>query len=135
MTEKLARRGVAVPAGFHADPLRTSTVGEVMTRDVITVPTCASPKAVEDVFRAHRHGAFPVVDEHGKLAGLVDSGDLLSLSDGARSVIDVATTDVVTAAPRETLQTVLNRMCCTRSTFASGSTVRMKSISLVQAWP
>jgi CIC family chloride channel protein len=110
MTEKLARRGVAVPAGFHADPLRTSTVGEVMTRDVITVPTCASPKAVEDVFRAHRHGAFPVVDEHGKLAGLVDSGDLLALSDGARSVIDVATTEVVTAAPRETLQTVLNRM-------------------------
>ena len=98
MTEKLARRGVAVPAGFHADPLRTWTVGEVMTRDVVTVPSCASPKEVDDVFRAHRHGAFPVVDEHGKLAGLVDSGDLLALSDGARSVIDVATTEVVTAS-------------------------------------
>ncbi len=110
MTEKLARRGVAVPAGFHADPLRTWTVGEVMTRDVVTVPSGASPKQVEDVFRAHRHGAFPVVDEHGKLAGLVDSDDLLALVDGARSVIDVATTDVVTAAPRETLQTALNRM-------------------------
>ena len=62
------------------------------------------------MFRKHRHGAFPVVDEDGKLAGIVDSGDLLALSDGVRSVIDVATTEVVTAKPRETLQTALNRM-------------------------
>ena len=30
MTEKLARRGVAVPGAFHADPLRTTTVRAVM---------------------------------------------------------------------------------------------------------
>jgi CBS domain-containing protein len=30
MTEKLARRGVAVPAAFHADPLRTTPVRAVM---------------------------------------------------------------------------------------------------------
>jgi CBS domain-containing protein len=110
MTEKLARRGVAVPAAFHADPLRTWTVEEVMTREVVTVRSAACPAEVEEVFRAHRHGAFPVVDDDGTLVGLVDSGDLLALSDGARSVIDVATTEVVTAKPRETLQTALNRM-------------------------
>jgi CBS domain-containing protein len=110
MTEKLARRGIAVPAAFHADPLRTTTVGEVMTSDVVTIPSRARPREIEAVFRTHRHGAFPVVDDEGKVVGVVDSSDLFELSDGARSAIDVATTEVVTAAPRDTLLVALNRM-------------------------
>ena len=110
MTEKLARRGIAVPAAFHADPLRTTTVREVMTTDVVTISSRACPREIEDVFRSHRHGAFPVVDDEGNVVGVIASGDLLELSDGARSAIDVATTDVITGAPRDTLQVALNRM-------------------------
>ena len=44
------------------------------------------------------------------MVGVIASGDLLELSDGARSAIDVATTDVITGAPRDTLQVALNRM-------------------------
>ena len=110
MTEKLARRGIAVPAAFHADPLRTTTVREVMTTDVVTISSRACPREIEDVFRSHRHGAFPVVDDEGNVVGVIASGDLLELSDGARSAIDVATTDVIAGAPRDTLQVALNRM-------------------------
>ncbi len=109
MTEKLSRRGVAVPAGFHVDPLRTATVEEVMSRDVVTLLCDASPSDIADVFRGHRHSTYPVIDRDGRLVGIVDSSDLLERSD-AHSAIDLATTDVVIATPGETLQVALSRM-------------------------
>jgi chloride channel protein, CIC family len=90
MTEKLARRGVMVPAAFHADPLRTTPVSYVMTRDVVTVP---------------------VVDDAGHLVGMVSAVDLIERQlDPGTPITEIATNDLVTVAPTDTLHTSLDLM-------------------------
>ena len=81
-----------------------------MTTDVVTIPSRARPREIEDVFRSHGTARSPSSTTRARWSGSSTSGDLLELSDGARSAIDVATTDVITAAPRDTLQVALNRM-------------------------
>ncbi|MDQ1511155.1 MAG: hypothetical protein QOG50_2999 [Actinomycetota bacterium] len=48
MTEKLTRRGLRVPSEYHADILRTTTVGSVMTASVETVQRDAAVADVAD---------------------------------------------------------------------------------------
>jgi magnesium transporter len=47
-------------------------VGDIMVRDVITIPTIATVLDACEFFISHRLLAFPVVDEEKKLLGIVD---------------------------------------------------------------
>jgi magnesium transporter len=47
-------------------------VGDIMVRDVITVPTAATVLDACEFFMLHRLLAFPVVDEEHRLLGIVD---------------------------------------------------------------
>ncbi|HEX7010006.1 MAG TPA: chloride channel protein [Phycisphaeraceae bacterium] len=82
MTEKIARRGVCVPAEYAADILEQIRVSEVAARQVVTL-------AADDVLAKVRqwinhsgepaasHQGFPVVDASGLLMGVVTRRDLL----------------------------------------------------------
>jgi len=99
---------------------------DVMVSPVITVKPSASVRAVAGIFLEQRISAVPVVDDQGRLAGIVSEGDLMhrveagterqrswwlvgltrdeTLADDyvkahARSVADVMTRDVITIAP------------------------------------
>jgi CBS domain-containing protein len=111
MTEKLTRRGLRVHSDFEVDPLRTTTVSEVMTRDVRTLPPDETITRARRVMGDHGHGAYPLVDEDGSLAGIVARGDLLRAPelDGG-PVADVASPDVVTVAPDEPVLAALQLM-------------------------
>ncbi|MHB8575348.1 MAG: chloride channel protein [Dehalococcoidia bacterium] len=80
MTERLARRGLNVPTDYVADPLHRITVGSAMTRVMNTIP--ASMTVHELIGRldrrepGYRHQGFPVVDEHGRLLGIVTRSDV-----------------------------------------------------------
>ena len=63
MTEKLTRRGLRVPSDYHADILRTTEVGAVMTTPAETVGRDTAVGEIARRFRGHSHGAYPVVDE------------------------------------------------------------------------
>lgn len=52
-------------------------VSEVMTTDVVTLRPDQSPAEVADVFAEKGIGAAPVVDESGKVLGLLRDEDLL----------------------------------------------------------
>ena len=111
MTEKLARRGVTVPAAFHADPLRTTPVSQVMTRDVITVPIGADASSVAAAVRRSGHSALPVVDDDGQLVGMVSAVDLIDADLDPRTPLsEIASNDLVTVAPTDTLHTSLDLM-------------------------
>jgi chloride channel protein, CIC family len=110
MTEKLARRGVTVPSTFHADPLRTTRVRGVMTANVVTIPADATRTTLEDAFRRTRHTACPVVDDAGRLVGIVSRDDLLEPDDPSTPVTRMATSEVVTLEADETLQPALSLM-------------------------
>ncbi|MEA2465470.1 MAG: hypothetical protein QOJ98_3217 [Acidobacteriota bacterium] len=75
MTEKLARRGVRVPAEYAADYLDLINVAEACSTDVATVGADEPLSAVRR--RAASHQGFPVVDEQGNLLGVVTRRDFL----------------------------------------------------------
>ena len=111
MTEKLARRGLVVPSDLHADPLDATAVRSVMTADVVTTPSTADVSSVAETFRRSHHGALPVVDDDGRLLGIVSRSDLVKTEgDGSVSVLTVATTDAVSIGPADSLQTALGVM-------------------------
>ncbi len=87
MTEKIARRGVRVPAEYVADPLEQVLVRDAASRDVaairaddVVAKVCAwiasdAPEA--------RHQGFPVVDAAGHLVGVLTRRDLHAVADTA----------------------------------------------------
>ncbi len=111
MTEKLTRRGVRVPASYHADVLRTTSVASVMTRDVETLAAADSIDDADARFDVGHHSAYPVVDGEGRVVGIVARGDALreELS-GSTLLRDLPERDLVTVTPTDTVVTALQRM-------------------------
>ena len=105
MTEKLTRRGLRVRTDYEVDRFRTVTVGEIMTTAVETMPATATVADARAKLATGRHGAYPIVDERARCVGIVTRSDVLADgldgTDGARPVLDIATTDVVTVEPTD----------------------------------
>ncbi|MFB3738164.1 MAG: chloride channel protein [Candidatus Velamenicoccus archaeovorus] len=110
MTEKLTRRGLRVSTEFAVDVLSTTRVCDVMTPEVRTIDPATTIGEARKRFESNGHGAYPIVRD-GSLVGIVARGDLLieQVSE-TDPVMEVASTDVVTAAPDEPLVEVLQRM-------------------------
>jgi CBS domain-containing protein len=112
--------------GFEARSGRQMKAHDVMTTPVVTVKSTASVKDVARLFLERKVSAVPVVDNQGKLVGIISEGDLLHRSEigtsrhrpwwlvlmagdqvpaadyikaNAKRVADVMTRDVTTAAP------------------------------------
>ena len=99
MTEKLARRGVSVRPEYAVDHLAQVLVRDVATRDVVTL---RGTERLGDVRRwladgagGATHQGFPVVDDVGRLTGVVTRRDLLEQAHGDALCIR----DVVRRAP------------------------------------
>ena len=117
---------------------------DVMVSPVITANPSSSVKEVAKTFLEHRISAVPVVDDHGKIVGIVSEGDLLHRAEAgtqrqhswwllgfiggdtlafeyikahARTVAEVMTTNVITAAPDTPLHEIaalLEKKCIKR---------------------
>lgn len=112
-TLKLRRRGIDLRAGRDVDLMRSLLVSQAMTPDVLTAPRDLSvAEAAERLERTHQR-ALVVVDESGKLDGIVTIQDveqlLLDNRPGER-LADVASRPVVTAFPDEPLSQAIRRM-------------------------
>jgi len=81
MTEKIARRGVAVPEEFAADFLSQVLVRDVASYNVASLradSTLAEVRAwIEQGQPGSAHHGFPVVDGHSRLLGVVGVRELL----------------------------------------------------------
>jgi CBS domain-containing protein len=110
---------------------------DVMVSPVITVKPSASVREVAQLFIERRISAVPVVDERGKLVGIVSEGDLLHREETgterrrtswlnfltakealaaeyvkahARKVSDVMTREVITATPDTPLHEIASTL-------------------------
>lgn len=120
------------------------TAADVMTREVKTVTRETTVRELADLFIANRISSVPVVDEEGRLVGMVTETDLIeqdrnlhiptviSLFDGVfyleservleeqlkkmtgRTVGDIFTTKVKTAAPDTLLSSIADIMSANR---------------------
>jgi H+/Cl- antiporter ClcA len=105
LTEKVARRGYHISREYSVDPLERSSIGEVMARNVITIP--AAMPVLEVLKRyfhgggTHRHQGYPVVDEKGLVLGVLTRTNLLEdwVARGLNPELasDVATMNVIIA--------------------------------------
>jgi len=56
-------------------------VNEIMTKDVITAPETTDFEQAADILQAHRIEKLPVVDDRGKLVGLITYRDIIKLKE------------------------------------------------------
>ncbi|WP_022681563.1 chloride channel protein [Sphingobium bisphenolivorans] len=78
LTEKIARRGRHIFQEYSVDALDLLQVRELMTTDPQTLPGTMPVSAVITFFAGKaRHRSYPVVDEAGRLLGLVSRSDAL----------------------------------------------------------
>ena len=119
MTEKLARRGLRVPQEYEADVLRQVTVGSMMDPAPMTLASSLTVQQLADhIARGEaayvRHQAFPIVDEHGRLSGIITRGDLLRVlettSGESLSVCQAGTQTLVVTYPDEMLHDALHKL-------------------------
>ncbi|MBO9623220.1 MAG: chloride channel protein [Sphingomonas sp.] len=78
LTEKIARRGRHILQEYTVDPLDFLQAGDVMTSEPETLPGAQSVAQTIAFFATTaRHRSYPVVDERGRLLGLVSRSDAL----------------------------------------------------------
>jgi CIC family chloride channel protein len=75
-THKLAKRGIARRPAREQVLLRSLRVGEAMTRDPLTVPESLPFQAILEIVGATTHPSFPMVDDAGRLTGMLRVQDV-----------------------------------------------------------
>jgi chloride channel protein, CIC family len=113
-TLKLVRRGIDFRGRIRANARQQLTVGEVMTpaADIPTVTSTMTLAELADFFRSTGVPGTPVLDDQGRLSGIVTIGDLehsLPDFDLAATVAEICKCDVLTASPEDRLDQLLAR--------------------------
>src|SRR5580765_5557829 len=110
MTEKLARRGLLIHQDYETDILAHVAVAETMDSEAPTVPESIRIAELAQRIAKHdpdvsRHQGLFIVDDEGKLAGLITRGDVLRAldqdSEGLLTVLAAGSKDLGVAFPDE----------------------------------
>jgi chloride channel protein, CIC family len=110
MTEKLVRRGLRVHQDYEIDALMQATVSETMDPQAPVISAGTTVGVLAERIAKHdpavaRYEALLILDEPGKLAGIITRGDILKALDkdfsGAMTVEQAGTTHLVVAYPDE----------------------------------
>lgn len=119
LTEKLARRGQHVAREYSVDIFELARVADVMDRNPplasasTTVAELSERIARGDQTLSGRQGTI-LVDEAGRLAGIITRGDILPILQNGEgpstTAIEAASTDVVVTYPDETLRDAIAKM-------------------------
>ncbi len=118
LTEKIARRGQHVTAEYGIDPHELARVGEVMAREVDSLPAdMPVPEAVV-VLEQGRHRIYPVLDAARRPVGLVSRADALrwrleATHEGERLADQVSDASLAVLHPGDVVSDALDLMLAT----------------------
>ncbi|HVS51965.1 MAG TPA: chloride channel protein [Opitutaceae bacterium] len=119
LTEKLARRGQHIAREYAVDVFELTRVGDMMDRTPPIVSGDTTVAALSDRIArgdpaVSRRQATLVVDEAGRLVGIVTRGDLMRAWQGEEAkrtrLRTIANAEVVRAFPDETLESAIAKM-------------------------
>ncbi len=117
LTERMARRGHHIAREYAVDPFEMTRVSDVMVTAVDTLPAQMTIEAAVEFFVTdeRRHKSYPVVDECGRLAGMVSRADILrwTVADDNRAATLGETVErdgLVIAHPDELVGRLADRM-------------------------
>ena len=106
--ESLPRRGRLKPLKMR---VREPKVGDVMNRNVITAKPTDDVKSVASKLIERGIDHIPVVDEEGRLIGIVTSWDLAkAVAQDKRRLDEIMTRKVIVAFENESIDVVVHRM-------------------------
>lgn len=111
-TRRLEERGKRVPI-VGLSVLERLKVKDIMVTNVVTVSPETTLQELHDLMLRTHHMGFPVVDEHGRLVGMVAFSDLRRAHPSQWSKIsvrEVMNREPVTVAPEESVQEALEKM-------------------------
>jgi CBS domain-containing protein len=117
LTERISRRGYHLSREYGVDPLETVRVSETMRTRTVVLPAGMS---AEDARAWLEHGRdinsqrgqrlYPVVDEQGRLTGVMTRGDLAALANSAAPQQVIPKPAPLVAYPDEMLRAAAERM-------------------------
>ncbi len=117
MTEKLARKGVRVPADYEPDALLGMAVSDTMIRQPLTVSPATSvaelaARMVGNEPRWNTARLLPIIDGGGLLLGVISRADVLAAlqTEPDASVLDAGVERPVVVHPDDTLAEAADRM-------------------------
>ncbi|NUS39443.1 MAG: chloride channel protein [Lysobacter sp.] len=115
MTEKIARRGVRVPTEYAADYLEQVLVRDACTRDVVSLRTRDELGDVRHWIYSGRpegqHQGYPVVDDTGRVRGVITRRSLLDPSEpNNRRIGDMAMRPPVVVHEHHSLREAADHM-------------------------
>ena len=115
MTEKIARRGVRVPTEYAADYLEQVLVRDACTRDVVSLRTRDELGEVRHWIYSGRddgqHQGYPVIDDTGRVRGVVTRRTLLDPSEpNNRRIGDLAMRPPVVVHEHHSLREAADHM-------------------------
>jgi H+/Cl- antiporter ClcA len=119
LTEKVARRGHHLTREYAVDPFALVRVGEIMDTDIEPIPADLTVAALSSRIAAGdpavtRHQALPIVDEHGRLAGIITRGDVVRAlgqdASGQTSVLRAGSAPPQVTYPDELVDDALARL-------------------------
>ena len=109
LTEKLSRRGYHLMREYTVDPFLLVQVGEVMDRQPPRLPAAMSIAEISQMIAAHdpalARAGVPLVDEQGRLAGIITRKDVLrALKQGvapSTPLLETGSRDLIVTYPDE----------------------------------
>lgn len=110
---KLLRRGVHIELGRDISLLNDIEVRDAMSRDLVTIDPQASGREALRLMETTTHHGFPLVDEQGRLHGMVTSDDVRQAAADGRleePVTRIASHRLVVAFPDESLHDALRKL-------------------------
>lgn len=117
LTEKVARRGHHIVREYRVDPFALTRVGEIMTREVETVPAKMTLHEAARFLTAPdtRHPSFPVIDEDRRVLGVIDPPSVLAWRRAGRhrrSTLGelLSGTRIMLAFPDEYLESLVDKL-------------------------
>jgi chloride channel protein, CIC family len=119
MTEKLTRRGLRIHQDYEPDVLQQVTVAETMATDIPSLPASMKLEELAQRLASHdalltRHQGLPIVDDGGKLVGIITRGDVMRAlelkSPPETTVLEAGSRELVVAYPDELLYDAAARM-------------------------
>ena len=113
-TLKLIKKGIPLERDRDVDVMKGLRVSEVMTQEPDVIRADMSLKELADTFMRTRHHGFPVVDNQGRLRGVVTLQDLERASSQAPletlTVADITVRDIVVTYQDDPLSKALRYM-------------------------
>ncbi|WP_233189378.1 chloride channel protein [Geothermobacter hydrogeniphilus] len=114
-TVELSRAGIDLEAGKERNIMKALKVGEVMAREVETVPENMTLGQFAEFIASTRHTNFPLVNRTGELTGIISVQDFMGVV-FERDLMDLvvvkelASVNVITAHAEEDLDTAMRKI-------------------------